>query len=536
LNLAAAMVAWQAVDRPTVLGPDHQNCGGGQEGKSRDVAVKARAAAICLRTPAARCYAERRAAEQKYAGEGLRNRYNPAMATLTGAVLKYPARISFAWYAGMIFVGTAALSSPWSRVHDRPSISVLDAAFTATSAACVTGLSVRSIVNDFSLFGQAVILLLIQLGGIGILTVTTFVTFRLGARQSLRTRAVVSQTLGASETTNLGRLLRNVILTTLAIESVGFLLLAMGNLFSMSPGEALWHATFHSISAFCNAGFALHDDSLVRYQGDLLVNLTIMTLILLGGIGYPVIVDILHNRRKVLRRLWDDLHLHSKIMILGSMALTLLGTVVFLVLEWDNSLREMWLGKRLLVSLFQSVTCRTAGFNTVDLAALTNATLLVMMLLMAIGAGPCSTGGGMKVSTVMVLLFRAWSSFQGHDHANVFRRTIPAKVLAEATTTVLLFAVMIVVALTALLVFDQARVPHHASQGSYLESQFEVVSALGTVGLSMGITPDLSPMGRVIIIVVMFFGRLGPISVFIAISRSERHQPLEFARESPLVG
>lgn len=458
------------------------------------------------------------------------------MARLSGAVLKYPARISFACYAGMIFAGTIALASPWSRAPDREPISVLDAAFTATSATCVTGLTVRSTANDFSPFGQAVILLLIQLGGIGILTVTNFVTFRLGSQQSLRMRAVVSQTLGASETTDLGRLLRNVILTTLAIEGAGVTLLAIRNLFCLSPGEALWNATFHSVSAFCNAGFALHDDSLVGYQGDLLVNLTIVGLIVLGGIGYPVMVDVLRNRRKGWRELWDDLHLHSKVMMLGTAALILLGTLAFLILEWDNSLEEMPLGKRLLVALFQSVTCRTAGFNTVDLASLTNATLLVMILLMAIGAGPCSTGGGMKVSTLMVLLLRTWSSFRGHLGVSVFRRTIPVKALAEATTTALLFAVVATAALACLLMFEQTPVPHRATDGSFLDAQFEVVSALGTVGLSTGMTPKLSAMGRVIIIIVMFFGRLGPISVFVAISRSERRRPLEYVREEPLIG
>ncbi len=262
------------------------------------------------------------------------------MARLSGAVLKYPARISFACYAGMILAGTMALASPWSRAPGRGTDQRARRGVHRHQRYCVTGLAVRSTVNDFSPFGQAVILLLIQLGGIGILTVTNFVTFRLGSQQSLRMRAVVSQTLGANETTDLGRLLKNVILATLAIEGVGVALLAIRNLFSLPPGEALWNATFHSISAFCNAGFALHDDSLVGYQGDLLVNLTIMGLIVLGGIGYPVMVDVLRNRRKGWRELWDDLHLHSKVMVLGTAALILLGTLAFLVLEWDNSLKE----------------------------------------------------------------------------------------------------------------------------------------------------------------------------------------------------
>ncbi len=458
------------------------------------------------------------------------------MAEFTGSLVKYPARASFVWYLGLIAIGVLLLMRPVCYAPTKPPISATDALFTATSATCVTGLSVRSTAHDFSLVGQVVILALIQLGGIGIMTVTTFLTFTFGGRESLRQRAAAVESFGNNTSTNLRWLLRNVILMTLLIEGLGFVVLAIRNLFDYPPATALWYALFHSVSAFCNAGFALADDSLVRYQGDPLVNFTIMALIVSGGIGFPVMIDLHRNRRMSLPKLWDALHLHSKMMLIGTAGLILFGTLMFLVLEWSNTLAGQPLGKKLLVSLFQSITPRTAGFNTVEIGALTNATLFVIMLLMLVGAGPCSTGGGFKVSTLMVLVLRAWSTFRGFHRVNVFRRTIPAEVMARATATALVFAVVAISALTSLLVIEQAQLPHVKSQGLFLEALFEVTSALATVGLSTGITPQLSEIGRVVIVLDMFIGRLGPISVFVALSRADRTPNLEFPQEEPLIG
>lgn len=458
------------------------------------------------------------------------------MPKLTGSLVKFPARASFVWYLGLITAGALALMHPFCRgAADRP-ISPLDAAFTATSASCVTGLVVRSTEHDFSFVGQLAILLLIQLGGIGIMTVTTFVMFHLGGRESLRHRAVLSETLGASPGSDLKWILRNVLLVTLVIEGAGFLLLAVRNLFDAPPLLALWRALFHSVSAFCNAGFALHDDSLTRYQADPLVNLTVVALIVTGGIGFPVILDIKRTWHGPWRQRWERLHLHSKLMLVGTAALIALGTFAVLALEWDGVLKDMPIWKRPIVALFHSVSCRTAGFNTVDMASLTNATLFVSILLMAIGAGPCSTGGGFKVSTVSVLVLRAWATFRGHARVNLARRTVPRETVERATATAMLFVVIAFLALTSLLVIEQSESPHPMSKGLFLEASFEVVSALGTVGLSTGMTPNLTDLGRVIVILLMFVGRLGPISVFIALSRSERKERVEFPAEEPLIG
>jgi trk system potassium uptake protein len=453
-----------------------------------------------------------------------------------GSVTKYPARISFGWYIAFVIVGAAILMLPVCHVDGRMPLSWLDALFTATSATCVTGLTVRSTAGDFSFFGQIVILILIQLGGIGIMTVTTFVTFVWGRHQGLRERAVVSETLGASTNTDLRWVLRNVIGMTFIIETAGFVVMAVRNSFQEPLATAVWHALFHSVSAFCNAGFALFDDSLTQYQTDPVVNLTICGLIISGGLGFPVMFDLQRNWSGPWDERWRRLHLHSKLMLVGTAGLLVFGTFSLLILEWRTSLADMSLPQRLLVAFFQSVTTRTAGFNTVNIASLTNASLFLVILLMLIGAGPCSTGGGFKVSTFVALLARAHATLKGHGHTNLFRRTLANKAIHRAVVTVLIFTTVLIVGLTSLLVVEQSRLPHDESQGLFLDAAFETASALGTVGLSTGMTPRLSSPGRVIIILLMFIGRLGPISIFVAVSRSERSQPLELPEEEPLIG
>jgi len=458
------------------------------------------------------------------------------MARVAGSIVKYPARASFFCYVLAIAVGSGALLHPACKAEGADAISLLDALFTATSAACVTGLTVRSTAHDFSQLGQLVLLLLIQIGGIGIMTITTLATFRWVRGAGLRQRAVVAETLGAGRETDLVWVLRNVVLLSVALEAAGFLLLAVRNLFDESPAVALWHALFHSVSAFCNAGFALADDSLTRYQTDVTVNLTIIALVVIGGIGFPVLLDLRRAwpgpRRQYLLRL----QLHSKIMLIGTAGLLALGTLAVFGLEQRGVLANLSLPERLLVSLFHSVTCRTAGFNSVDIASLTNATLFVSVLLMMIGAGPCSTAGGFKVSTFMVLLLRGLSTARGFTKVSLFRRTIPEAVVARATVTALLFAAFATVALTTVLVMEQSVLPHGESEGVFLEVLFEMISALGTVGLSVGITPQLTDAAKGVIIVLMFAGRIGPISLAVALSSNERDRPIEFPAEEPMIG
>jgi trk system potassium uptake protein TrkH len=332
--------------------------------------------------------------------------------------------------------------------------------------------------------------------------------------------------------------LTRVIRCTLLFELGGAALLIGRFLFDHRPAAALWHAVFHSVSAFCNAGFSLNDDSLMSYQGDPLVNLTIMALVIGGGLGYPVLIDLSRNGHGPWSSRWERLMLHTKIMLVGTASLLLLGTMSVLLLEGDGVLAGMPMGRRLLVATFQSVTCRTAGFNTIEIRGLTNATLFASMLLMVVGAGPCSTGGGFKVSTLSVLVLRAWSTFRGNRRVNVGKRTLPQQVSDRAGTTALLFVAVSIVALTGLLVVEQSEAPHTQVQsaGLFLDATFEVISALGTVGLSTGMTPNLTSTGRLFLVVLMFVGRLGPITVFAAVSREPRSASFEYASEEVFIG
>ena len=457
------------------------------------------------------------------------------MAEFTGPLVKYPSRVSFIGYAGMIVVGALLLTQPFSRTAGASRIGLLDALFTSTSASCVTGLAVRSTEHEFSFTGQLIILALIQLGGIGIMTVTTFVMFHLGSRENLRHRAIITETFGTDSRANLRWILSRVLLLTFFFEGCGFVLLLLRNLIEMPFGTACWHALFHSISAFCNAGFALRDSSMCDYRGDLLVNVTISGLVIVGGLGFPVLFDI-GQHRKGLGIAWVRLHLHTKLMLIGTACLLVIGTISVLALEWDGVLEELPLKDRLLASFFHSMSCRTAGFNSVSIGDMTNATLFISLLLMLIGAGPGSTGGGFKVTTLTVLVLRAAATFNGRTRLHLFRRTIPRECVDRAVTTAVLFSVLAIVALCSVLVVEQSDVGHNQAEGLFMEAAFEVVSALGTVGLTAGLTAKLSAVGKLVIIVLMFLGRLGPITVFVALSRSARKEVLEFPSEEPIIG
>ncbi len=262
------------------------------------------------------------------------------MAKSIGSIKQHPARVSLIWYAATITIGAVLLMQPFSYTDERRPITGLDAAFTSTSAVCVTGLTVRSTGHDYSWLGQVIIMALIQLGGVGIMTVTTYITLQLGGRQGLRQRAIITETLGAGENADIRWVLGRVLRLTLIFEGVGALVLFLRFLFDYGPSTALWHALFHSVAAFCNAGFGLHDDNLVRYQGDWIVNLTIIGLIVMGGIGFPVMIDLGRHWEKPWRDRWDALLLHSKLMVAGTAFLLTFGTVMFLLLEADGVLQR----------------------------------------------------------------------------------------------------------------------------------------------------------------------------------------------------
>ena len=456
------------------------------------------------------------------------------MAQFTGSLVSYPARVSFAAYVFTILVGGALLTLPAARQPDRPPVSLVDGIFTATSACCVTGLTVRSTLNDFSFLGQALILALIQLGGLGIMTITTLLSFQIGGQATLRQRAVVAETLGIKSGRDLRWVTLAVLATVLFAEACGFALLCWADWGSAAPGHVVWRSLFHSVSAFCNAGFALHDQNLVPDAGRVSINLVICGLIILGGLGFPVIFDVVSRLRRR-EEFWERLHMQTKMMLIGTAVLLACGAASFWALEWDEAIAREPLPTKLLMGLFHSTTCRTAGFNTVDYGALSSATLFLAIILMAIGAGPCSTAGGFKVSTFTTLVVSSWSNFRGWKHVNFFRRTIPESAVERATATALFFAAVAIAALVALLVVE-TRGDLSARPRWFLEALFECISALGTVGLSTGITPALTDPGKLVLVALMLLGRLGPITAAVALARERRsYQPL-FPEEEPLIG
>jgi trk system potassium uptake protein TrkH len=456
------------------------------------------------------------------------------MAQLTGTLTSYPARVSFVAYVLTILIGGSLLTLPVSRQADRTPVSFVDGLFTATSACCVTGLAVRSTPHDFSFFGQGIILVLMQLGGLGIMTITTLAAFQLGGQASLRQQAVVAETLGIKAGNNLRSVAIAVFLVVACTECIGFVLLAWATWGRASPAEVFWWSAFHSVSAFCNAGFALADDSFMAFAGNVPVNAIIACLIIVGGIGFPVILD-LGGRGRTSQHYWQRLSVHTKVMLLGTAILLAVGAISFWVFESDGVLADQPLTTRILTGLFHSVTCRTAGFNTVDYARLANPTLFLAIILMAIGAGPASTGGGFKVSTFMTLVVSSWSSFRGLPRANFFKRTIPTSAIRRATATALLFIAVSISALVALLAVESGQAVADRPRW-FLESFFECISALGTVGLSTGITPMLSDAGKVVLMVLMFLGRLGPLTAAVALGRQRTPYQPEYLEEEPLVG
>lgn len=458
------------------------------------------------------------------------------MVRMTGSLERYPARVSLYWYSAILAVGSTLLFLPVSFQPGREPISFIDAMFTATSALCVTGLSVRSTANDFSWFGQFVILLLIQLGGVGIMTVTTFVLFQLGGRGGLRHRAVIAETLGAGPHQDLKWILGRVLMLSFVIEFLGFLILLIRLSFSSDFASASWNAIFLSVSAFCNAGFALHDANLVPYRDDWVVNSVIMGLIVSGGFGFPVIIDLTRTVRRGWPNAWHDLHLHSKLMIVSSLMAIFCGGLFTLILEWDGVFASLPAEQKVLPAFFHSVSCRTAGFNTVDIGAMRDATIFLSIILMVIGAGPCSTGGGVKISTVALLVMQAYSRFRGRAHINLFRRTIPEESIDRALASIMFYLLVATLAFIAMLVVEENHALAEGTRWEFSDIMFEVASALGTVGLSTGITAAFSTTGKAILIALMFMGRLGPITVFAALALSRSKHTKEYASEEPLLG
>ncbi len=439
-----------------------------------------------------------------------------------------------------IIAGAAALSQPVCL--SRQELSWLDALFTATSAVCVTGLVVVDTGSHFNVWGQIVILVLIQLGGLGLMTYSSLVFYLWRRRVSLTDRIAVGQSLLHDPAFDLGRFLLYLMAMALGIELAGALLL-----FVLDPsGFVPFSAVFHSISAFCNAGFSLHADSLMQWRGNVGVNLVFMLLITLGGLGFSVLNE---GRGMLVGRLNGKgegnqrrLSFHTVTVLKVSVFLSLVGGVVLLAVELAAPQGDLarasgistW--ESALAAVFQSVSCRTAGFNTVDIGNLTNVALFTMVLLMVIGGSPGSCAGGIKTTTFRTLLAFSLSKLRGREQTVVRNRALDRETVDKALTLTVFCLVLVIVATLLLSISEGGETPHRMLRGQFLEILFEVASAFGTVGLSTGLTPTLSAFGKGMIIALMFLGRLGPI-LFLSVLQSWQVKPrYRWAEESMMIG
>jgi trk system potassium uptake protein TrkH len=434
-------------------------------------------------------------------------------------------------FLSAIAIGTLLLMMPFATTEGHWG-SLLISVFTATSAVCVTGLSVVDPSSYFSFWGELSIALLAQIGGLGYMTLTTFLMLLIGRKFDLQQRLAIQESFDRPFVQGSKNLIKSVIATTLLFEVSGTVVLFLVFVQDYPPLKALWFAIFHSISAFNNAGFSLFPDSLVQYQNSLPVNVTITTLIIFGGIGYQVIIELYFWLRWIFqhphRRF--NFSLNFKVVMRVTGFLLVLGLIGILALEYQDpdSMLNLSPQNRLMVAWFQSVTTRTAGFNTIDLNHLNPTTLILIMLLMFIGASPSGTGGGIKTTTFAILANCTRSALRGQERVIMYERRIPPQLILKAIAVVF-GSVMTVVTSLSLLIFLEA------GKGT-VELAFEAVSAFATVGLSLGITSQLTPFSQLVLIFTMFIGRVGVTILMAAIIGDPRPSLIHYPEENLLVG
>jgi trk system potassium uptake protein TrkH len=367
--------------------------------------------------------------------------------------------------------------------------------------------------SDMGFGGQLAVLVLIQIGGLGVLTLSNWVLLSLRGRLGLYGSILTVHTIGAHPRVSPAVLLRRIMVFTLSSEALGALILFLRFQADYHAGQAVWLAIFHSVSAFCNAGFSLFSDSLIGYSEDLVVNLTVMALIVVGGIGFVAAMDVVEQAAAVIKRTRRKLAFHTRVVVVASLVLIVTHALFFLAFEWNNTFASESVYGEIVQSLFLSVTARTAGFNTVEIAHLTNMTLMVVVVLMIIGASPGSTGGGVKTTSMVLIMALVRAHFFNRPEAEIGRRRVPPELVAKALALVALYACFVVIGMIALQATEFGELPHQQTRGLFLEHLFEVVSALSTVGLSMGLTTRLSDGGLLVLMGLMFVGRVGPLVI-----------------------
>jgi trk system potassium uptake protein TrkH len=429
-------------------------------------------------------------------------------------------------FMAIILIGTILLMLP---IANRQGgwLPFIDALFTAASATCVTGLVVYDTFLQFSLFGQIVILLLIQIGGLGFMTVAVMFAMVLHKRIGLKERATLMEAINTMQIGGVVRLSRRILIGTALIELTGAILLSFVFVPDFGFWQGAWFSIFHSVSAFCNSGFDLMGiispyASLMPYVSNVLVNVVMMVLIIIGGLGFVVWDDLMDHKFH-----FKKYRLHTKIVLFATTALIALSAVLFLIFERNSSLLGMTAGEKILTSLFGVVTPRTAGFNTVPVTSMSEAGSALTMILMLIGAAPGSTGGGIKITTLVVLLIATNSYVRGKEDVNLFGRRLDNELIRKAYNSTMFYMLLAIVGCFIILGIQSF---------SFLDVMYETISAIGTVGLSRGITAGLFPISKMVLILLMYLGRVGSMSVAMAFVERKHVTGLKNPVEKIIIG
>lgn len=433
-----------------------------------------------------------------------------------------PPRVLALGFGALILVGAILLNLPIASQNGE-SIGFINSLFTSASAVCVTGLVVVNTAEHWSLFGQLVIIILIQMGALGFMTMATIVALLMGKKITLKERLVIKEQLNQETMSGLVRLTKYVIFSTFLLEIIGAILLSTRFIPKYGPIKGLWFSIFHSISAFCNAGFDILGNSIVPFAGDIVINLTICSLIIIGGLGFSVYIDISQKRS------FRNLHLHSKLVIAVSSILIIAGMFLILIVERTNpdTLLHLTRKDKLLASFFQSVISRTAGFNSVDISRLYDTTGFIMIILMYIGGSPGSTAGGIKTTTFGTIILTTIAVVRGNRDVSVFNRRLSQDII-NRSLAIATIGLILIISVSVLLTLTE--------EGSFLDLLFETTSAFGTVGLTRGITPNLSNIGKIVITITMYLGRVGPLTMAFAFAQKQKQALYRYCEGNIIVG
>ncbi len=446
-----------------------------------------------------------------------------------------PSRIIFLGYVTIILIGTLLLALPIAS-NSQSKCSLIDSIFTATSSVCVTGLIVKNIGYDFSLFGKVVILVLIQIGGLGYMTIASILFSMIGRRLSLKQDRALSETTGSFPGIETRRFALRILATTIAFEFIGAIILSV-------RFKSLGYGIFHAVSAFCNAGFSLFSDSFIRFSTDPFVIFTISGLFIIGGLGFIVLKEIKNLLNPLANgQVRRHLSLHAKVVLLSTFILLILGTFAILGMEWNNGLRDMPLWSKIFTAFFQSATPRTAGFSSIDLNNFRDATIVLTMLFMFIGASPAGTGGGIKTTTFALCIMGLLRWFMGREDVSLLRRRINMEIITK-TFIIFLSALIIIGTGVFILTLSQQGVLGSHSKG-FLGIVFEEFSAFATCGLSMGssvmpglsLSYDFNLLGKIVIILTMLAGRVGILIISTAIISHRGKESFKYPEERVLTG